>query len=221
MKNTNNETEAGKKPDDISNEGISTPSQKAASSKTPHYQALNAERYHRQELIRNIQNMTKNRLISYVTNSHANLERDDVLGFVDLLHNISENENVDLIVQTPGGDPDAAEKIISLIRKIVGKAQFRVIVPDMAKSAGTLIALGADRIVMSDTSELGPIDPQTIMQDGHGNYQWLPIQSYLDAYKELSDNVNKNPDDHASRLLLSRLDPAKKITYEALMSSDA
>ena len=67
----------------------------------------------------------------------------------------------------------------------VGTGRLRVIVPDFAKSAGTLIALAADKIVMSDSSELGPIDPQFLKKDGDGNARWLSVLSYLKAYENL------------------------------------
>jgi ClpP class serine protease len=185
--------------------------------KTPLYRAQNAERYRRQELIKEIQLLTGNRLICYVSSSDASIERDDVLGFVDLLHNVGDGKNVDLLIQTGGGDPDAAEKIICLIRSVTKTANFRVVVPDMAKSAGTLIAIGADKIVMSDSSELGPIDPQALMQDNKGNYAWHPVQSYLDAFDELTTLVNSDPEDMASRLLLAQLDPTKRKLYQAVM----
>lgn len=41
-----------------------------------------------------------------------------------------------------------------------------VIVPDQAKSAGTLFVLGADHIYMGPTSDLGPVDPQFLLADG-------------------------------------------------------
>ena len=112
------------------------------------------------------------------------------------------------MLHTPGGDIDAAEKLILMIRNKVGDAGFRIVVPHLAKSAGTLMALGADTVVMSDTSELGPIDPQVHIPDSNGQLMWLPAQSYLDAFDEHSQSLREDPSDIAARMMCDKLNPA-------------
>jgi hypothetical protein len=90
------------------------------------------------------------------------------------------------------------------------------VVPDFAKSAGTLITLAADRIVMSDSSELGPIDPQITLNDGHGNLIQHSVQSYLDAYMTHSEALKKDPENVAAQLMLSKLDPATVKLFESV-----
>jgi hypothetical protein len=136
--------------------------------------------------------------------------------FVDLLHNVKPDNDLDLLLHTGGGDVDAAEKLISIVRTRVGTGCLRVIVPDFAKSAGTLMAVGADRIVMSDTSELGPIDPQINLTDGRGNVIRHSVQTYLDAYEAHSAALLKNPNDVVARLMLDKLDPAIVKLFEAV-----
>ena len=58
--------------------------------------------------------------------------------------------------------------------------------PDHAKSAGTLVEL-ADVIVMSDTSELGPIDPQIVSRDANGQLVQRPAHTYVDGYHAVRD----------------------------------
>ena len=89
----------------------------------------------------------------------------------------------------------------------MGNAELQIVVPDFAKSAGTLMVLGADRVLMSDTSELGPIDPQTFFPDSTGNYVWRSVQNYLDAYKEHSAILTKDPANAVSRIMIGKLDP--------------
>ena len=67
-------------------------------------------------------------------------------------------EVLDVILQTPGGDIDAAFVIAKILRKRA--SQLNIIVPLYAKSAGTLICLAADNLFMNDLSELGPLDSQ-------------------------------------------------------------
>lgn len=185
-------------------------------TKTPLFQAMHAERYQRQSLIKKIQEeVTQRKLICYVAGSSALISRDDTLGLVDLLHNIPKGSDLDVLLHTPGGDMDAAEKLITMIRTRVANGYLRVIVPDFAKSAGTLMAIGADKIAMSDSSELGPIDPQITLNDAHGNPIPHSIQSYLDAYKAHSEALARNPADEAARIMLGKLDPATIKLFEA------
>jgi len=102
------------------------------------------------------------------------------------------------------------------VQATVGGGQFRVIVPDFAKSAGTLMALGADTLIMSDSSELGTIDPQIWSDDGRGNQICHSVLCYLDAFKAHSEALSKNPEDPVARLMLSKLDPTTLRNFEAI-----
>lgn len=104
-------------------------------TKTPLFQAIHAERYQRQAIIKNIQKQTGRRLICYVSGIKCMIDRDDTVPFVDLLHNVPPGEDLDLLLHTAGGDVDAAEKLISMVRNKVGTGVLRVVVPDFAKSA--------------------------------------------------------------------------------------
>ena len=103
-----------------------------------------------------------------------------------------------------------------MIRQKVGTATLRVIVPDFAKSAGTLIALGADWIVMSDTSELGPIDPQVIRSDSDGNRMAHSVLSYLEAFEHHAEVLRQDPGNIASQIMLNKLDPGTLKQFEAI-----
>ncbi|CAN7488996.1 SDH family Clp fold serine proteinase [Variovorax paradoxus] len=186
-------------------------------TKTPAFQAMHAVRYKRQELINAIQLRTGRKLISYTSGAQAEISRDDTVFLVDLLHNIPSNEDLDFLLHTPGGDIDAAEKLITMVRNKVGTATLRVVIPDFAKSSGTLMALGADFIVMSDSSELGPIDPQIVMADGNGTRITTPILSYLGAYKEHCDTLSRDPTNVAAQVMLGKLDPTRVKLFETAL----
>ncbi|MEO5589265.1 MAG: hypothetical protein ABIS03_06745, partial [Gemmatimonadaceae bacterium] len=85
-------------------------------SKTPAFQAMHAARYRRQDLIRAIEKQTGRQLICYVAGLHTMISRDDVVFLVDLLHNARRDDSMDLLLHTGGGDMDAAEKLISMVR---------------------------------------------------------------------------------------------------------
>jgi hypothetical protein len=196
--------------------GADPPSAVISPARTPLYQAIHADRYQRQGLIKAISGKSGRHLICYVSGLHTMIDRDDTIGLVDLLHNVPCGEDLDFLLHTGGGDIDAAEKLVLMIRQKVGTATLRVIVPDFAKSAGTLIALGADWIVMSDTSELGPIDPQVIRSDGDGNRMAHSVLSYLEAFEHHAEVLRQDPGNIASQIMLNKLDPGTLKQFEAI-----
>lgn len=178
-----------------------------AIEKTPMFTAMNAARYQRQTLIKDIETEHP-KLLCYVAGNRAQVDRIDTLGFVDMLHNVNPGDPIDLLLHTPGGDVDAAEKLIGLVRSATGEeGQLRVIIPDYAKSAGTLMALGANSIVMSDSSELGPIDPQVSSRDGNGSDLVYSVLTYLNAYDAARKALRDAPDDLAARITFEKFDP--------------
>ncbi|KWV54715.1 hypothetical protein AS156_07050 [Bradyrhizobium macuxiense] len=171
------------------------------------FTAMNAARYQRQTLIKDIETEHP-KLLCYVAGNKAYVDRIDTLGFVDMLHNVNPGDPIDLLLHTPGGDVDAAEKLIGLVRSTTGEqGQLRVIIPDYAKSAGTLMALGANAIVMSDSSELGPIDPQVSSRDGNGSDVVYSVLTYLNAYDAARKALRDTPDDLAARITFEKFDP--------------
>lgn len=179
-----------------------------APTQSPLFYALQQPRYVRQNLIRSIEERTGHRLICFVGGPQTSIGSVDVPPFVDLLHDVEPGSNLDLLLHTPGGDVDQAERIVLMCRKRVGtSSSFRVVVPDSAKSAGTLIAIAADEIVMGEPSELGPIDPQVTITTPTGEPMHRPAQSFLDGLEEI---VNAGEDELSAAYfpLLEKLDPA-------------
>ena len=173
------------------------------------FRSIHKERYARQELIKKIEKETGRTLIVYVANlSHPGgiISRDDIAPFGDLLEG-KENIDLDLLLQSPGGDIDKAEKIVYMCRN--RSKSFRVIVPESAKSAATLIALAADSIIMGYTSELGPIDPQIVVTTPDGRTINRPAQSFLDGLEEIRRQVDEEGGLSPVYFpLLQQLDPA-------------
>ena len=85
----------------------------------------------------------------------------DVLPISDQLSNL-KGSKLDLILETPGGSGEAVEDIVRLLRAT--HEDLAVIVPGWAKSAGTIMAMAADEILMGPASALGPIDAQLSWQ---------------------------------------------------------
>lgn len=178
---------------------------------TPFYYALHADRYARRNLIEQVEQITQRKLIVYFANilhPQSAIGKDDIEPFQEMIYDCvkSERESIDLLLQSGGGDIDFAEKIVTLIRRQI--RSIRVIVAERAKSAATLIALASDEIVMSDTSELGPIDPQIVIPTLTGPMMY-PAQSLLDGLRRIIDETQQagalNPVYYP---MLSNLDPA-------------
>ena len=86
---------------------------------------------------------------------------------------------LDLILHSPGGSPEAAEAIVSYLRSRF--QTIRVIVPQLAMSAATMVACAADEIVLGKHSFLGPIDPQVLLMTSLGT-RYGPAQAILDQF---------------------------------------
>jgi membrane-bound ClpP family serine protease len=75
------------------------------------------------------------------------------------IHEMNRSKGLDLILHTPGGDMAATESLVDYLRSMFGR-DIRAIVPQIAMSGGTMIALSGKEIIMGKHSNLGPIDPQ-------------------------------------------------------------
>jgi len=126
-------------------------------------------RLKRKELISKIEDIRQARLIVYFTGDRPCvklLKRNflfttvalDVLTILNThLKKIGETDKIDLFLYTHGGALDAPWPIVNLIRSYC--KNFSVLIASKALSAGTLIALGANEIVMSKLALLSPVDP--------------------------------------------------------------
>jgi hypothetical protein len=96
----------------------------------------------------------------------TSITNEDLSGLMEVVYGLA-GPNLDLILHSPGGSPAAAEALVKYIRSKFD--DVRVIVPQMAMSAATMIACSANRIVMGKHSFLGPIDPQFLLPTGIGD----------------------------------------------------
>jgi hypothetical protein len=95
-----------------------------------------------------------------------------------------KKENCALILTTMGGDPDAGYRIVRCIHQYYKK--FILYVFGFCKSTGTLIALGADKIVMGDLAEFGPLDIQLTQGDELSGISGL---NYLQCLVSLNERL--------------------------------
>lgn len=152
----------------------------------------------RQELIKTIQVEKENtKIITYFSkygHPAAMINPDDTKPLDDLLRSIGHIKNLELLIHSSGGLPENARKIVKMCREYC--ENFTIIVPDAAKSAATIVALGADKIIMGITSELGPIDPQFLIPiptPGGIIQQIKPAWAIVRGFEEvIKDAVDEN-----------------------------
>ncbi|HRE84549.1 MAG TPA: hypothetical protein PLN52_26135 [Opitutaceae bacterium] len=136
----------------------------------------------RVQLFHEIENYRKRPLIVYVTSMRRNLAgeiaRDVVSEILSQLEALPKNtKELDFFLASYGGDGTVAWRIVSLIRERV--ETFSVLIPQAAFSAATLIALGADEIVMHPNGNLGPTDPQITNQSKNVRFGAEDLAAYL------------------------------------------
>lgn len=107
----------------------------------------------------------------------------DINAFMETVHKLDRKKGLDLILHTPGGDISATEQIIKYLRSMFD-GDIRAIIPQMAMSAGSMIAVSSRSIMMGKQSCLGPFDPQI---------NGLPCQSVLKEFDRAVRDVSSNP----------------------------
>lgn len=107
----------------------------------------------------------------------------DKNGLMATIHELEKKKGLDLILHTPGGAIAATESFVYYLRAIFG-TNIRVFVPQIAMSAGTMIALAAREIFMGKHSNLGPVDPQIF---------GLPAHAIVEEFERAKQEVGDDP----------------------------
>lgn len=107
----------------------------------------------------------------------------DKNGFMATIHQLDRGKGLDLVLHTPGGDIAATESLVYYLRSMFG-TDIRAIVPQLAMSAGTMIALACREVVMGAHSSLGPIDPQIGGVAAHG---------IVEEFRTARDEIKADP----------------------------
>lgn len=106
---------------------------------------------------------------------------------------VNGKKNILLLIESGGGQIEPAY-LISKTCKRLSKSKFNVVIPRKAKSAATLISLGANELHMGLLSELGPIDPQ------FGGFPALGLSNAMEKIAEMSEKYPKASDMFAKYL---------------------
>ena len=114
-----------------------------------------------------------------------------------------------VIIDTPGGVVEVAERIVSTLRHHYHEVKF--LIPDHAMSAGTVLVMSGDAILMDHFSRLGPVDPQLYIE---GKPIATSVLSYLEQYERLVKKSEEGTLTSADLVLLQKLDLADLRQYE-------
>ncbi|MCX5916212.1 MAG: serine protease, partial [Deltaproteobacteria bacterium] len=115
------------------------------------------------------------------------LTYEEINGFMSVMHGMDWRLGLTLILHTPGGITNAAETVVSYLHEKF--EDIEVVVPTFAMSAGTMIALGANRLIMGRQSQLGPIDPQMPMPGGRTGSARAIVDQFDRAKRELLEDL--------------------------------
>ena len=119
------------------------------------------------------------------------------LPLFDQMRTLGQSQALDLVLHTAGGDTEAPWRFISLIREYT--KELSVLVPHRALSSGTLMALGADEIIMTPLSALGPIDPSRRhpllpKREGAEEPEPISVQDMRHAMQFIQEAASNNPE---------------------------
>ena len=145
----------------------------------------------RRKYLRLLQKHTGRNVIAYYsgwlfrppTTPNLSVGDEDMNGFMAAVHHLDRTKGLDLILHTPGGDIAATEAVVKYLWVMFDK-NIRVVVPQLAMSAGTMIACASKSVVMGKQSSLGPIDPQI---------GGVPAQGVLEEFQMAVQTIQENP----------------------------
>ena len=113
----------------------------------------------------------------------SQIDDNDKNALMQAVCGLDRSKGLDLILHTPGGQIASAESLVEYLKALFGN-DIRTFVPQIAMSAGTMMALSTKEIVMGKQSNLGPIDPQ---------YGGISCSGVIDEFDQACKDVSVNP----------------------------
>lgn len=153
----------------------------------------------RRRKLKAIQEITQRNTMIYVTDfmsgkarlvgNEVSIVLTDKEGFVEVTKNLS-GTTLDIVLLSPGGTAEAAESIVEILRAKF--TDIRFIIPSVAKSAATMLAMSGNMLLMDERSELGPTDPQMIV-NRDGQVVIAPAHAIKEQFSLASKQITKDP----------------------------
>ena len=145
----------------------------------------------RKEIYSKIEKIRNRPLLVYVTSLKQGIQvmmAQDVI--VEIIRHInlieSNNKGIDVLIISTGGDPIVSLRINNMLRDRYKK--IGVMIPYIAYSAATLLAIGADEIIMHPYANLGPVDPQLVVPKPNQPpmiFAYEDIKKYVEFVKDI------------------------------------
>ncbi len=184
-------------------------SEVAALRYTPLWHAQHEPRYFRRSLIQQYQARHGCHLAVMIDQ----IDPDSATFFAELLHGTDPDLDMHVILRSPGGDGEVAVRLARMAQAACRR--FVVVVPDIAKSAATIFALGAHEIVMGPPSDLGPIDPQIFVPD----HRYVSAKEIMSAVDRALKDVSERPDSYPLHSTLPGMGNVDATLYEFAKSA--
>ena len=122
----------------------------------------------------------------------------DINGFMACIRGLDKSKGLDLVLHTPGGVISATQAIVSYLRSIFG-INIRAIIPQLAMSAGTMLACSCKEVWMGKHSSIGPFDPR---------FGSLSTYAVIGEFEQAKREIVANPlTSHAWRPILEKYRP--------------
>jgi len=168
----------------------------------------------RRKYLQEISDVSGNEVILYSSgwteidadSPHFSISENDVHGFMQTINGI-KSDQIDLLLHSPGGSAEVAEQIVRYLREKFD--YIRIIIPQAAMSAATLMCCAADEVLLGHHSSLGPTDPQMLIPTETGR-RWVAAQSIVNQFEEVDKKVQQGEDIVHYTPILSQYDPALK-----------
>lgn len=152
--------------------------------------------------------------VAAINGASAQIDLTDKDGFYEVTKDLA-GPALDVVLYSPGGSAEATESIVALLRARFNDIRF--IVPSVAKSAATMLAMSGNSILMDELSELGPIDPQMVFTR-NGQTVVAPVQSIRDQFELAQDQIANDPRSLAAWVpILQQYGPALLIQCDNLI----
>lgn len=147
----------------------------------------------RSQYLRELNSHTGRNIICYYSGflskqvNQTEITGEDINGFMMAVHKLDRSKGLDLLIHTPGGSVSAALSIVHYLRKMFDE-NIRAIIPQIAMSAGTMIACSCKKIILAKHSQLGPTDPHLMGIPAAG-----VLKEFEQAFKEVKKDPSKIP----------------------------
>lgn len=111
------------------------------------------------------------------------IDDNDKNAFMTTIHNLDRTKGLDLFLHTPGGQVAATESLVDYLRRMFN-TDIQVFIPQLAMSAGTMVACSSSMIHMGKQSNLGPIDPQ---------FGGIPASEVIEEFNRAAKEIKTDP----------------------------